>query len=318
MDKIFLFGIVFIVALGFFVFAQTITNSFVVNAYYCSETDGGLNYGTFGSVNGGFWWTTGNNTNSTIFGTFDDTCLDNVTLFEGVCGSSISPSYNGLAGAVYVTCLNRCFNGACDPSPVLTGIFPSAMIVNTSESFDFEGYNFDSPGAVLESCNPNCTTLKNHKVMSQNLIRLNYTQSKNGTYQLRVRNLDNLTSSFLNLTVLNSGVDLVIMGLNLSYVVNGTINATTYSYGLTINATVKNKGNTVAGASTISFFYSMVWGQHNVAIPPIGPGQSVVVSAGPLSAFSGSINISAQADSFNTITEYNEYNNMFSTMAYLP
>ncbi len=112
---------------GVFVLAQTpIANSLiVVNTYSCSETDGGLNYLTAGSITGSFWWNiTGNSTNSTSVGTyngtFTDTCVTNTTLVEVACGGSINPAYNTLAGAVYVNCAipatnvtNSTYQGRC-------------------------------------------------------------------------------------------------------------------------------------------------------------------------------------------------------------
>ena len=108
MRNLFLIGIAILaVLLGVFVLAQVPTSAVVVNAYNCTESDGGLNYEMPGSITGSFWWSTGgNNTNGTQqwSGTISDVCVSNTTLFEGVCGSSIHPNYRNLAGVVVVDC----------------------------------------------------------------------------------------------------------------------------------------------------------------------------------------------------------------------
>src|SRR3989344_4010775 len=119
MNKLFLSLIIALsVLFGVFVFAQTIVGNFVVNANSCYESDGGLDYGVYGNVTGSFWWPISNSSNGTFVGTFTDVCISNVTLLEGVCGSSISSIYSGVAGAVYVDCnvpnsSFGCVNGAC-------------------------------------------------------------------------------------------------------------------------------------------------------------------------------------------------------------
>lgn len=119
MNKLFLIGFVALIVLaGFFVFAQTITGQgVVVNAINCTETDGGLNYLNQGSILGTFSWNTTNGTQSWT-GIVSDTCINNVTLSEGVCGSSVSSSYSNLAGVFSVDCsvpnsAYGCVNGAC-------------------------------------------------------------------------------------------------------------------------------------------------------------------------------------------------------------
>ena len=110
MNKLFFAGIIVLASLGFFVFAQTLTgNGVVVNALNCSESDGGLNYLSAGAIHGSFVWNSTNGTQSWI-GSVSDVCLNNITLVESVCGSSISPSYNGFAGAFYVDCSIRAGN----------------------------------------------------------------------------------------------------------------------------------------------------------------------------------------------------------------
>ena len=119
MNKLFLSLIIALsVLFGVFVFAQTIVGNFVVNANSCYESDGGLDYGVYGNVTGSFWWPISNSSNGTFVGTFTDVCISNVTLLEGVCGSSISSIYSGVAVAVYVDCNDPnssfgCVNGAC-------------------------------------------------------------------------------------------------------------------------------------------------------------------------------------------------------------
>jgi len=119
MNKLFLSLVIILsVLLGVFVFAQTIVGNFVVNANSCYESDSGLDYGVYGNVTGSFWWPISNSSNGTFVGTFTDVCISNVTLLEGVCGSSISSIYSGVAGAVYVDCnvpnsSFGCVNGAC-------------------------------------------------------------------------------------------------------------------------------------------------------------------------------------------------------------
>ena len=119
MNKLFLSLIVVCsVLLGVFVFAQTIVGKFIVNTNSCYESDSGLDYKNYGIVNGSFWWPINNQTNGTFVGAFSDVCLNNITLLEGVCGSSISSAYSGVAGAVYVDCnvpnsAFGCVNGVC-------------------------------------------------------------------------------------------------------------------------------------------------------------------------------------------------------------
>ncbi len=115
MNKLFLLGLVVsAVFLGVFVVAQVLTGQgVVVNAINCTETDGGLNYLTSGSMTGSFWWNAGNsssNQTQSWAGTLTDACVGNATLVEGVCGSSISSSYSNLAGVFYVDCSIRAGN----------------------------------------------------------------------------------------------------------------------------------------------------------------------------------------------------------------
>jgi len=110
---------VLVVALTGFVIAQTITGFIVVNTFQCNETDFGWDIANQGSITGTFFATNGNVTTS-VTGTLQDTCFNNVTLIEGVCGSSISVNISNLAAAGYVNCLGGntsnftgCFQGAC-------------------------------------------------------------------------------------------------------------------------------------------------------------------------------------------------------------
>ncbi|MEK6915834.1 MAG: hypothetical protein AABW89_04815 [Nanoarchaeota archaeon] len=121
MNKLIFIGIFALLSLGVFVIAQVLTGEgVVVNAYNCTETDGGLNYLVAGSMNGFFWWNSTNGSQS-FTGTVSDVCISNTTLIESVCGSSISSSYSGLAGALNVDCAintgnNTNYTGLCGQS----------------------------------------------------------------------------------------------------------------------------------------------------------------------------------------------------------
>lgn len=101
------------------VYAVTILNVLVVNTIGCQEYyDTGLDYLTRGYIDGYFY--TGN---WSYNGSYWDTCLDNLTLVEGVCGSSIHANYSNLAAAITMDCSNytssngtattMCYAGAC-------------------------------------------------------------------------------------------------------------------------------------------------------------------------------------------------------------
>lgn len=163
MNKFYFVFISLVVLLGVFVFAQTPFNSVVVNANSCFENDGGLNYFVPGFVNGSFWWATGNGTNSTqtFNGMVSDVCLNNNTLFESVCGSSISSSYSNLAGILYVNCANGCMNGACrSPTNNTNGTGRDLIVSNIGFSYFVNG-----------TINVNGTNLTTYNVMVNATVR---------------------------------------------------------------------------------------------------------------------------------------------------
>ena len=153
--KYFLAVLVLITGLGVFVFAQTPMSSpppIVVNANSCTETDGGLNYFSRGTVSGSFWWLGANNTNMTYVGNLTDACSNSTVLLEGVCGSSVNSSLSGLAGALYVNCAMTnptygCVNGACVfvgnntnttlPNLIITNITSFSTITNGTNGTNY-------------------------------------------------------------------------------------------------------------------------------------------------------------------------------------
>lgn len=103
----------------------------VIPGYGCAEFDqGGFPYGLkyqgAGFIQGAFNYT-GAPTNGTgyVIQTFYDTCVSNATLIEFVCGGSLSPSYNNVAGAVQVNCnepgVGTGSNTTCVTSPMWVG-----------------------------------------------------------------------------------------------------------------------------------------------------------------------------------------------------
>ena len=269
------FFVISAVFLGVFAFAQTITGSFLVNANSCSETDGGLNYATYGSVTGSFWWPTGNFSNGTYIGTFTDVCVSNTTLLEGVCGSSISANYSNLAGAVYVDC---------------------STLSNSSTSWGCQ--------------NGRCLII----VGGGSCGGGNSTNSTNST-----GGGGNSTNSTLR-------PDLIVSNLMYTYVANGTIslnNTNFTSYRVFVNATIRNSGNAVAGASSTRMMLSQIINgasrisTQSFSTPALSVGQSTIVS-GILSGLSGFSNLQADADSANVIVESNEANNVMVVNATLP
>ncbi len=118
--------------------------------------------------------------------------------------------------------------------------------------------------------------------------------------------------SFPDLTVTNLTVS------NKTYMgsTNGT-NGTINYYSVTLKATVKNIGTTIAGTSNTKL---EVVG-YNFANPstiPLAPGSSIVVSANVYSIPQGSRVARAIADSLGSISESNEGNNVLSVNFNLP
>lgn len=251
---------IFLIVLGAIgaVYAHTIVNSVLVNVNGpCYETDFGLDYDRFGSVTGNFWWLTPNSSVvSNYNGTFYDSCLNNLTLVEGVCGSTVSQNFSNLAGIVYVNCDFGCSNGACiNSNSTNNTLRPDLIISNLT-------YTYVVNGSIT--------------------INTNTTNSTNGTST------------------------------------NGTTILRTYR--VFVNATVRNSGNAVAGASTTLLMVNTnVLGisSVNVATPSLGVGQSTSVS-GVLAGVTGIDVIQAGADYLSVVAESNEYNNGRMISATLP
>lgn len=92
----------------------------------------------------------------------------------------------------------------------LTSINPAAVYSNTPTVLSFNGFNFDSPGAVLQSCAElgvpaSCSDLPSgsYTVISSNLIQRTVNLVA-GTYEFRVRNVDNEFSNVRSITVIDN------------------------------------------------------------------------------------------------------------------
>tara|TARA_Y100000310_G_scaffold335338_2_gene417134 strand:- start:44115 stop:44480 length:366 start_codon:yes stop_codon:yes gene_type:complete len=113
--KMWLFLIAFIaVAAGAYAFIILVVAN-VVPPGNCVETDAGLDFFSAGSISGSFQAPGMNATNNV---TFTDVCASNTTVFEFVCGSSVSNNYRGLAALVWEDCnatgnATSCWNGRC-------------------------------------------------------------------------------------------------------------------------------------------------------------------------------------------------------------
>lgn len=188
--------IVSLAVLAVFVFAQTpLTNPppVIVNANSCSETDGGLNYFSQGTVTGSFWWLGANNTNVTYSGSLADTCISSTTLLEGVCGSSINSSLSNLAGALYVDCAAPnpafgCVNGAC-------------VLLNTTGNSTGGGNGTNGTGNNSTNVTLPNLIIANITRLTYNATTTNGTNGTNGTTTYTV----NVTAWVRNIGAGNAG-----------------------------------------------------------------------------------------------------------------
>lgn len=88
-----------------------IMRSIVVDVTNCMESDTGMDYFNEGTISGNF-----SLNNWKYSGSYTDTCIDNITLAEGVCGSSVWSGYSHLAAGIVVDCSGydkHCYRGEC-------------------------------------------------------------------------------------------------------------------------------------------------------------------------------------------------------------
>jgi hypothetical protein len=136
----------------------------------------------------------------------------------------------------------------------------------------------------------------------------------------------NSTNKNINSTNVTLAPDLIVSDITYNYVKNGTIrinNTKFTSYRVFVNATVRNIGNDVAGASMTRMMLSQSingfsWiSTQSFGTSALGVGQRTMVF-GMLNGLSGPNLIQADADSGNVIIESNENNNAKVINATLP